>query len=90
MKKIYTWNIKRLVDESFIPATQQPSVLYWRLLDFLSRIKYILLTIAAWIISFHNRAWNRFDLYIGIHLSPIYTDDSQKVFLKVIFEKDPG
>ena len=36
MKKNNTWNIRRLVDESFVPATQRPSVLHWRLSDFLS------------------------------------------------------
>ena len=33
-KKNHTWNIRRLVDESFVPANQRPSVLYWRLSDF--------------------------------------------------------
>ena len=33
MKK-NTWNIRHLVEESFVPSTQRPSVLYWRLLDF--------------------------------------------------------
>ena len=33
-KKNNTWNIRRLVDESFVPANQQTSVLYWRLSDF--------------------------------------------------------
>ena len=33
-EKISTWNIRRLVDESFVPATQRPSALYWRLSDF--------------------------------------------------------
>ena len=32
--KKYTLNIRQLVDESFVPSTQQPSVLYWRLTDF--------------------------------------------------------
>ena len=27
-------NLKKMVSESFVPATQQPSVLYWRLSDF--------------------------------------------------------
>ena len=31
-----TWNIRHLVDESFVPASQQTSVLYWRLTDFYS------------------------------------------------------
>ena len=34
MKKNSAWNIRLLVDESFVPSTQRPSVLYWRLLDF--------------------------------------------------------
>ena len=34
MKKNNAWNIRRLVDESFVPLTQRPSILYWRLSDF--------------------------------------------------------
>jgi hypothetical protein len=33
-KKNNTWNTRHLVNELFVPATQRPSVLYWRLLDF--------------------------------------------------------
>ena len=33
-KKKNTWNIRRLVDETIIPSTHRPSVLYWRLSDF--------------------------------------------------------
>ena len=33
-KKNNPWNIRRLVDESFVPANQRTSVLYWRLSDF--------------------------------------------------------
>ena len=29
-----TWNIKRLVHETIVPSTQQPSALFWRLSDF--------------------------------------------------------
>ena len=32
-KKNSTWNIRRLVNETIVPSTQQPSVLYWRFLD---------------------------------------------------------
>ena len=32
-KKNNTWNIRCLVNESFVPATQQASILYWRLTD---------------------------------------------------------
>ena len=36
MKK-NTWNVKRLVDESFVPSAQRTSVLYRRLSDFTSQ-----------------------------------------------------
>ena len=36
MKKNDTWNMRRLVDLSFVPATQQRCVLYWRLSNFKS------------------------------------------------------
>ena len=29
-----TWNIRRLVDDSFVPSSEQPSVLYCKLTDF--------------------------------------------------------
>ena len=29
-----TWNIRRLVDDSFVPSSQRPSVIYQRLTDF--------------------------------------------------------
>ena len=32
-KKNNSWNIRRLVDESFDPANQRTSILYCRLLD---------------------------------------------------------
>ena len=35
-KKINTWNIRRLINELFVPANQQPSILYRRLSDFCS------------------------------------------------------
>ena len=34
MKKNNTWNIRHLVNETIVPLTQRPSVLYWRLSDF--------------------------------------------------------
>ena len=34
MKKDNTWNIRRLVNETIVPSTQRPSILYWRLSDF--------------------------------------------------------
>ena len=33
-KKNNTWNIRPLVDKSFVPSAQQTSVLYCRLTDF--------------------------------------------------------
>ena len=33
-EKNNAWNIRRLVDELFVPSTQPASVLYWRLSDF--------------------------------------------------------
>ena len=48
MKKNKTWNIRRLVDETIIPSTQQPSVLYWRLSDFLSTDHQILTALFFW------------------------------------------
>ena len=33
-EKHETWNIRRLVEETFVPSTQRPSVLYSRLTDF--------------------------------------------------------
>ena len=31
-----TWNIRRLVNDSFVPSSQRPSVIYQRLTDFWS------------------------------------------------------
>jgi hypothetical protein len=33
-KKIHTWNIRRLVDDSFVPSVWRTRVLYYRLTDF--------------------------------------------------------
>ena len=38
IKKIHTWNIRRLVDETIVPSTHLPRVLCWRLTDFYSVI----------------------------------------------------
>ena len=46
MKKNNTWNIRRLVDESFVPANQWSSVLYWRLSYF------------SWCNQINTKAWN--------------------------------
>ena len=40
-KKYNTWNIRRLVDKTFVPGTQWTSVLYWKLSDFRSQILFI-------------------------------------------------
>ena len=34
-EKNNTWNIRRLVDDLFVPSIQQTSVLYYRLTNFL-------------------------------------------------------
>ena len=34
MKKNITWNIRRLVDDSFVPSSKRPSVLYCKLTDY--------------------------------------------------------
>ena len=39
IKKNNTWNIRLLVDDSFVPSSKQPSVIYCRLTDFLSIVK---------------------------------------------------
>ena len=44
MKKNNTWNIRRLVDKSFVPANQRTSVLYCRLSDFLQHLGYTTMT----------------------------------------------
>ena len=38
MKKNNAWNIRRLLNKSFVPVTQRTSVLYFRLSDFKSSI----------------------------------------------------
>ena len=35
MKKNNTWNIRRLVDNSFVPSAQREFILDWRILDLL-------------------------------------------------------
>ena len=40
MKKNNTWNIRRLFDESFVPANQRTSVLYCRLSDLKWSLKF--------------------------------------------------
>ena len=41
-KKNNAWNIRRLVNESFVPPSQQTSILYCRLSDFKSNNKLLL------------------------------------------------
>jgi hypothetical protein len=36
MKKNNTWNIRRLIDDSFVPSSKRPSLLYCKLTDFKS------------------------------------------------------
>ena len=39
-KKNNSWNIRRMVEESFVTSAQQTIVLYYRLTDFLSLTTY--------------------------------------------------
>ena len=41
MKK-NTWNIRLLVDDSFVPSSQQTSVIYCRLMDLMSAFSIVL------------------------------------------------
>ena len=41
MKNNNTWNIRRLVDESFVPSTQQASVFFWRFSHFWARNRLV-------------------------------------------------
>ena len=43
MKKNNTWTIRQLENETIVPSTQRPSILYWRLLDFCSFRIYLVL-----------------------------------------------
>ena len=52
---IFTWNIRCFVDESFVPATQRPSILYWRLSDFCA----VLFISCAWKIFRCMIVWYR-------------------------------
>ena len=44
-KKNNAWNIRRLVDDSFVPSSKQPSILYCKLTDFKSWYCYWLWTL---------------------------------------------
>ena len=59
-KKNNTWNIRCLVDESFVPASQKTSLSYWRLTDF----KWSLSVYSTWdIYVWHcneQRQWRHF------------------------------
>ena len=36
-----TWNIRRLVDDLFVPSSKQPSVLYCKLTDFKTHFRIV-------------------------------------------------
>ena len=58
-KKNDTWNVKLLVDDSFVPSFKQPSVIFCRLTDF-SRIAFVVfkepIPIDKWINQKRERA----------------------------------
>ena len=48
MKKNNTWNIRRLVDESFVPSAQRTSVIYCRLTDLWSQDGWVMPPSLKW------------------------------------------
>ena len=46
-EKKNTWNIRRLVNDSFVPSSKRPSVLYCKLTDFTPQ-SHLTLTISLW------------------------------------------
>ena len=63
-EKKNTWNIRCLVVESFVPATQRTSVFYWMLSDF-KKAQGISLKIQNWVNS-PNEKWR--ELSFGFQL----------------------
>ena len=63
------WNIRCLVDESFLPSTQGPSISYWRLSDFLflgcaqphMPLIFIIVCLLSPILSSHLFLWHYWD-----------------------------
>ena len=51
MKKNNAWNIRCLVNESFVPASHRASVLYCRLSDFTWQFRKVSLTPLVWVNS---------------------------------------
>ena len=47
IKRNNTWNIRLLVDDSFVPSSKQPSVLYCKLTDFFIHSFFVLSFIQA-------------------------------------------
>ena len=43
IKRNNTWNIRLLVDDSFVPSSKQPSVIYCRLTDFITNWPWFML-----------------------------------------------
>ena len=65
MKKNITWNIRRLDDDSFVPSSKRPSVLYCKLTDFWNQctFPYSYVHLHFWATKLHN-AWE-FSGYIN-------------------------
>ena len=85
MKK--TWNIRRLVDDSFVPANQRTSVLYCRLSDFkpiIANFQNVMScgspsSIYSWFITFYTQDWNLSGRY-NISKTILIFFASQKLF----------
>ena len=48
-EKKNTWNVRRLVDESFVPSAQRTSILYCRLSDFM--LNYISILCSSFLLK---------------------------------------
>ena len=90
MKKNNTWNIRRLVDVSFVPSSKRPSVLYCKLTDFIVAwltdwlsFNYVYLcTIPLWYKLSSTVLWGRF-YYSFFFALAIYS----KAFITVTWKK---
>ena len=69
-KKSNTWNIRLLVDDSFVPSSKQPSVIYCKLTDFYpqNKVQDVGFNEFIFFSSYRkqeNKAWDFGPFYIG-------------------------
>ena len=81
MKNNNAWNIRHLVDESFVPLTQRSSILYWRLSDFI--LAYFAQGLSTKLILL--MLWSTLVLLIIEKTKPKWSYANQRVQLTVIF-----